>query len=111
MKNYLLNLFLFVILAIVLLPFVSFSAMIEPLSGISITDFISKILDYVVKIGGVVAVVALVFNGYLLASARGNTGLLDKAKDTFIKTLIFLVILLGVKFIANVILSTLDRII
>ena len=111
MKKYLINLFLFGISTIILLPFVSFAAMIEPLSGINITDFISKILDYIVKFGTVLAAVVLVFNGYLFASARGNAGTLDKAKDAFIKTLIFLVILLGAKIIGNMILSTLDKII
>jgi hypothetical protein len=101
---------LFIILS-VLLPLVSFAQIKNPLKDINdIAEFVSRILDYVIKIGGVVAVFAFVYVGYLFVSARGNSDGLKTAKSAFINTVIGVALLLGAELVANMIVDTIKNI-
>lgn len=98
------------IISLTLLPFISSAQLINPLDSTDISSFISKILSYVVKIGGVIATFAFIYTGYLFAFARGNTGKLDAAKSALINTVIGVTILLGAQLIGNMITDTIKNI-
>jgi type IV secretory pathway VirB2 component (pilin) len=105
------NLVSFCISILIILPFVSYSAgLTNPLKSNDIGSFISTILGYVVKIGGVLATFAIVYTGYLFAFARGNSGKLDNARGALLNTVIGLSILLGAQLIANMITTTVGSI-
>ena len=94
------------------LPFFAFatatSGITNPLGSISsIPAFISTILGYVVKVGGIVAIFAFIWAGYLFVVAQGKPAELEKAKNVFINTCIGVAILLGAQLIASIIVGTL----
>lgn len=95
----------------VMIPFFVFSeGLIDPLNNITVQQFISKILGYVVKIGGVLATFAIVYVGFLFASAGGDTGKLKTAKNALINTLLGLAVLLGAEILGATITSTISSI-
>jgi hypothetical protein len=77
--------------------------------GQKITDiptFILKILEGAIKIGMSVAVLAIVYCGFLFVTAKGNTEDLTKAKNALLYTVIGAAVLLGSLAIAQMIKDT-----
>lgn len=74
----------------------------------SVESFVSKGLSFVVKIGAVFAVLALIYAGFLYVQARGNSGALTKAHTTLRNTIIGIVLLLGAQLIASIITGTIE---
>ena len=110
MKNYkkiISNIFAGVITYI--LPVVTFAQIKNPLKGAtSVGGFVTVILGYVVRIGGIVAIFAFIYVGYLFVKAKGNPGDLEKAKTTFFNTVIGVAILLGAQIISTIITGTIN---
>ena len=80
----------------------------NPLKGTtSISGFITTVLGYVVKIGGVVAIFAFIWSGFKFVQAQGNEKELGEAKNIFINTCIGVAILLGAQLISSIIVGTL----
>lgn len=80
----------------------------NPLSGVSdIPTLIGRILDVVVEIGGYVAVIALIWTGFLFVKAQGNKDALTDAKRAFFYTVIGVAILIGAKALSLAITGTL----
>jgi type IV secretory pathway VirB2 component (pilin) len=106
------NLVSFCVLLFIFIPFVySYAAgLTNPLKYKDLGPLISMVLGYVVKIGGIIAVFAIVYTGYLFAFARGNSGKLDNARSALLNTVIGLVILLGAQLIASMITTTIGGI-
>jgi len=75
-------------------------------AGGNIGDLISAILDIVVQVGVVVVVLALIYSGFLFIVARGNEEKINKAKMTFMWTVIGAVILLGAQALSDVVCNT-----
>ena len=97
----------FVILAGLLIPAISFAQITNPLKNINdIKEFVAKILEYVVKIGGVIAVFAFIYVGYLFVSAKGDPKGLETAKSAFLNTVIGVALLLGAQLVATMIVDT-----
>ena len=96
--------------AFVIFPIFVFAQGIQnPLNkGTDIPKFISYILGYVVKIGGIVAIFAFIWAGFLFVKAQGNPAELEKAKTTFINTCIGVAVLLGAQLIASIIVGTIN---
>jgi hypothetical protein len=93
------------------LPLVSFAQIENPLKGISsIPGFISTILGYAVRIGGVIAIFAFIYSGFKFVQARGNPTELETAKRIFINTCIGVAVLLGAQLIASIIVGTIRNI-
>ena len=87
------------------------SAQIQnPLKFNSITGFISNLLTYIVRVGGVVATLAFIWSGFLYVKARGNPGELETARNAFINTCIGTVILLGAQIIGTIIKGTVESV-
>lgn len=64
--------------------------------------FIYMILDLVFRIGVVVAVLALMYVGFMFVTARGDTTKLETARTAFLYTVIGIALLLGAELIASV---------
>jgi len=96
-------------LLLLIAPVFVFAQIANPLKGgTDIPKFISMILGYVVKIGGVVAIFAFIWAGFLFVRAQGNPKALDDARNVFINTCIGVAILLGAQLIASIIVGTLN---
>ncbi|MDD4803689.1 MAG: hypothetical protein PHN69_00765 [Candidatus Pacebacteria bacterium] len=75
----------------------------------SVPVFVSDLLSYVVKIGGIVAIFAFIYSGYLFVKARGNPKELETAKTVFKNTIIGVAVLLGAQLIASIIIGTIKN--
>jgi hypothetical protein len=94
---------------LIIFPALSFAQITNPLgSNTSIPEFISQVLGDVVKVGGIIAVFAFIWVGYLFVQAQGRPTELQKARDTFIYTCIGVAVLLGAQLIASIIVGTLN---
>jgi hypothetical protein len=96
-----------------LLPFISLVAgdgsgkITNPLSSTEeLIPFLNTIIDAGLKLGAVVAVVALIYAGFLFVTAAGDEGKIKTAKATILYTVIGIAILLGAKAISTVITNT-----
>ena len=75
----------------------------------SIPDLIREILNIAVDIGVPVAVLAIVYSGFLFVSSRGDVKKLDEAKNIFFYSVIGVAILLGAYIIALAIQNTVEQ--
>jgi len=75
----------------------------------SIPEAVTVFMDFVVKIGAVVAIFAFIYSGYLFVKARGNPKELETAKDVFKYTVIGVAILLGAQLIASIVVGTINN--
>jgi len=82
----------------------------NPIAVKSITDFISKILDIVVTIGTPIAVLAIIYSGFLFVKAQGKPEEINRAKETFLYTIIGIVILISATAISTLIQNTVEDI-
>ena len=81
----------------------------NPLSKInSIEDLVKQILQIVVDIGVPLAVLAIIYSGFLFVTAGGNDTKLEAAKKAFFAAIIGSAIILGAWIIATAIKSTVN---
>jgi hypothetical protein len=66
--------------------------------------------NIVIKIGTIIAILSLIYSGYLFVEAQGNEGKLGKAKEFFYGTIIGITILLGAKAIAMIVAKTIESV-
>ena len=79
--------------------------------GDNLYQFIQAVVsDILLPIGGVVAVIAIIYSGFKLVTSRGNETKLEEAKRAFLYTTIGVAILLGAWAIAKVIENTITQI-
>lgn len=88
------------------LPFFVFAQIANPLKFDSVSLLVNDILDYVIKIGGVVATLAFIWAGFVYVTAQGKPEKLKTAKEIFINTCIGAAILLGAELISTIISGT-----
>lgn len=93
-----------------IVPLFVFAQIKNPLGDVTITSFVSSLLDYIVKIGGIGAVFAFIWSGFLFVQAQGNPAGLKTANQVFINTCIGVAVLLGAKLIASIIIGTIRSI-
>jgi len=65
--------------------------------------------DILIPIGGVVAVLMIMYAGFLFVTARGNEGQISKAKQALLYAVIGAAILLGAWVISQAISTTIDQ--
>ena len=107
------------LIAFIFLPLVSFAApetnsslFENPLKsgtggGVSnIYVLVSKILDFVVQIGAIAVIFAIIYAGFLFVKAQGNETAIEAAKKTLFTAVIGGVILLGAKTFSVVVCNT-----
>jgi hypothetical protein len=95
-------------LAFLILPVCVFAQIDNPLKFKSVTTLVNGVLNYVIKIGGVVATLAFIWAGFVYVKAQGKPAELDKAKTIFINTCIGAAILLGAQLISTIISGTIN---
>lgn len=79
----------------------------NPLTGVnSLPDLIQRILDALIQLAIPVAVLFIVYAGFLFVTARGDEKKLETAKATLLYTVIGIAILVGASFIASVVQNT-----
>lgn len=81
----------------------------NPITSLTLQDFIIKILGVVIKIGYPVAILFIIYSGFLFVKARGNPEELKKAKSTFLWTIIGTAVLLGAQVLALAIGGTIQQ--
>lgn len=87
----------------------SFNTKIEnPLKGInSLEQLILALVDVAVKLGSILAVLAVIWVGFLYVAARGNSNAITDAHQAALYTAIGIAILFGAKVIVEIIKGTL----
>lgn len=79
----------------------------NPLRNIcSLEDFVELLLEGVIRIGLPIAVLFIVYSGFLFVMAQGNVNKLDEAKRTFLYTVIGVAIFLGSWTLAMIVKET-----
>jgi hypothetical protein len=78
----------------------------NPINKQSILEIVTAVLDFVTQLGAVIAVLFMVYAGFLFVLARGNPGMLDKAKSTFLWTVVGAMIVLGSFVLSEIIQNT-----
>lgn len=79
----------------------------NPLRNIcSFEDFVELLLQALIRIGLPIAVLFIVYSGFLFVKAQGNETELTKAKSTFLYTVIGVGIFLGSWVLATVVANT-----
>lgn len=107
---------MFFILLFIILPVFSFAdeeittTLENPLSATSLFCFLKDILDVVLTIGVIVAVIFMVYAGFMYVTARGDTAKLSAAHKAFLGAVIGTAIIMGVWVIANAIVGTINAI-
>jgi len=83
----------------------------NPFSFGSVNQLISKLLDIIIQVGGILAFFFIIYAGFLFVTAGGDTGQIEKAKATFLTVVIGTAIVLGAKAIQALVSGTIDQII
>ena len=78
----------------------------NPLGNDDLLGFVDTIIDAALKIGAVVAVLAVIFAGFKFVTAQGDEEAISTAKKTLLYAAIGIVILLGARAISTVIINT-----
>ena len=76
----------------------------------TLVQFLTIILDSVIKIGALVVVMLVVYSGFLFVTAQGNDEKLKEAKDSIFWVLIGAAIILGAWAVENVVVNTIDTV-
>jgi predicted membrane protein len=84
----------------------SISGLENPLKISTLAEFIKKILDIVTTIGIPIIAIFIIYSGFLFVTARGDTGKLEKAKETFLWTIVGAAIVLASWVLAQAICET-----
>ena len=87
---------MFIYFFIVAVPAVYAQGLENPLRRInSFEEFVKLLLQAVINIGLPIAVLFIVYAGFLFVIAQGDTTKLQKAKDTFFWTIVGVTVFLG----------------
>ena len=79
-------------------------------TGGSLVGLLDKIFDGIIfPIGGILAVLAFIYSGFLYVSAQGNTTKIQDAHRALLYTAIGTAVLLGARVISLVISNTVDQ--
>ena len=83
---------------------------VNPFKANTIQELIKTIIDDIlIPIGAVVAVVMIMYAGFLFVTARGDSGQITKAKDALLYAVIGAAILLGASIISKAIEITIGQ--
>lgn len=100
------KLFYTIVSSSMFVPLISFAQIINPLGSNDIPSIVSTVLTYITRIGGVVAIIAFIYTGFLFVRAQGSDTKLADAKKIFFYTVIGVAILLGAQLLAALVVGT-----
>jgi hypothetical protein len=94
------------------MPLVAYAGTVieNPTSVNSISDFIIRILQAMVRLGLVVVAFFILLAGFMYISARGNTSKLNEAHENFKYVIYGAVLILGAWVIATIIGGTVTQV-
>ncbi len=82
----------------------------NPFKSNNLEDLLKSIVnDILIPIGSVIAVIMIIYAGFLFVTARGNSTQIQKAKDALLYAVIGAAILLGAWVITNAIIATVGK--
>ena len=90
-------------------PFVAYGALKNPIKFDNIPALLAAVLDIVIKIGIPIAVLFIIYSGFLFVKAQGKDEKLKEAKVALGYTLLGTAILLGAWAISEVIQNTVNQ--
>lgn len=70
-------------------------------NGDCLMDFLTRILEFIVRIGAIIVILMLVYVGFLFVTARGEPGKITTARQALLWTVVGALILLGAEVIAK----------
>lgn len=82
----------------------------NPLKADSLEEFLTDILEFIVRLGTLVVIVMIVVVGFMFVNARGNPEAIKTARQALLWTLVGAVILIGAQIIAEAIKATVEAI-
>jgi hypothetical protein len=82
----------------------------DPLGFKSISEFVAKVLDALVRIALPIISLFVVYSGFLFVWARGNKDQLEKAKLNFLWVIIGTLLILGASTLSKILEGTLGQI-
>ncbi|XKT75112.1 MAG: hypothetical protein ACJKSS_03045 [Patescibacteria group bacterium UBA2103] len=82
----------------------------NPLKADSLEEFLTDILEFIVRLGTLVVIVMIVVVGFMFVNARGNPEAIKTARAALLWTLVGAVILIGAQIIAEAIKATVEAI-
>lgn len=81
----------------------------NPIDADTFQELVEALLEIVVAIGTPIAILAIIYSGFLFVKARGNSEELVKAKTALMWTIVGVVVLLGARLLATVISGTITE--
>lgn len=84
------------------------SGLRNPIKAENFGQLVDIIADIVLQIGGVVAVIFIIWSGFLFVTAGGSDEKITKAKNTFMWTIVGVAVLLGAKVIASAVVGFIE---
>ncbi len=94
----------FILLGAVVLgffPILTFAQIVSPIGATSIPAFIQGVLDQALPIVLAVAIIFIMYGGFLIASAGGNDGKYSKGKSAVMWAVIGLLLVVAAKAIVD----------
>ncbi|MFH0846384.1 MAG: hypothetical protein V1851_03245 [Patescibacteria group bacterium] len=95
------------------LPFTTYAVPMDsvtldnPLRGVnSLPELINKIIDVVILLATPLAILAIIYSGFLFVKAQGNSKGLEDAKNTLLWTIIGIAVLLGANILSDILSGT-----
>jgi len=83
----------------------------SPFAFKTIPEFLNKILDIIIKIGGILAFFFIIYSGFLFVTAAGSEDQVKKAKAVFLWTVIGVAIVLGARVISELLVGTVNSVV
>jgi hypothetical protein len=81
----------------------------NPLKGSdNLLEFLEKVLDLVIRLGAIIALLAIIYSGFLFVIAGGSDEKIKTAKKTLLYTVIGTALILGARVILEVIQGTIE---
>ena len=82
----------------------------NPLQADNFGELLNAIIKILITLGIPIAVIFIIYSGFLFVTARGNEEQIKKAKTTLLWTLVGIAVLLGASIIAAVLENTINSI-
>ena len=82
----------------------------NPLTSSSIDQLLASVLSAFVKLSAPVIVIAIIYSGFLLVTARGDTAKIKQGKSALLWTVVGAAVIIGAQLLATAIQNTINGI-
>lgn len=77
----------------------------------SVPEIVGRVINFFLSFLGVVALVLIIYGGFLWMTARGDTEQVKKARDLLVQAVIGLIIILSAYALANFVISNIANVV